>query len=137
MSFSGVKVAPECLEAFQELKLGKNLRYIVFKMNDAKTEIIVDKKSTDKDFDTFLGELPEQDCRYAVYDFEYNMGEGLRNKIVFISWSPDVSPIKSKMVYSSSKDTLRRAFTGITTDIQGTDFSEVSHEAVLEKVTRK
>lgn len=100
-------------------------------------EIVVEKKSTDKDFDTFLGDLPEKDCRYAIYDFEFNLGEGVRNKIIFISWSPDVAPIKSKMVYSSSKDTLRRAFTGIGTDIQATDFSEVAYETVLEKVTRK
>lgn len=106
-------------------------------MNDTKTEIVVEKKSTDKDFDTFLGDLPEKDCRYAIYDFEFNLGEGVRNKIIFISWSPDVAPIKSKMVYSSSKDTLRRAFTGIGTDIQATDFSEVAYETVLEKVTRK
>ncbi|EEB07901.1 actin depolymerizing factor [Schizosaccharomyces japonicus yFS275] len=137
MSLSGVKVAPECLEAFQELKLGKSVRYVVFKMNDTKTEIVVEKKNTDKDYDTFLGELPEKDCRYAIYDFEYNLGEGVRNKICFITWAPDVAPIKSKMVYASSKDTIRRALTGVGSDIQATDFSEVSYESVLEKVTRK
>lgn len=37
------------------------------------------------------------------------------------------------MVYASSKDALRRALTGIHTEIQGTDYSEVSHETVLLK----
>ena len=44
------------------------------------------KTSEDKDFETFLGELPENDCVWAVYDFEFDSGEGLRNKITFISW---------------------------------------------------
>jgi cofilin len=40
------------------------------------------------------------------------------------------------MVYSSSKDALRRALNGIHAEIQGTDFSEVSYETVLEKVSK-
>lgn len=40
------------------------------------------------------------------------------------------------MIYASSKDALRRALNGISADIQGTDFAEVSYEAVLDKVSR-
>lgn len=40
------------------------------------------------------------------------------------------------MVYASSKEALRRALSGITAEIQGTDFSEVSYESVLERVSR-
>lgn len=34
--------------------------------------------------------------RYAVYDFEYKLasGEGSRNKVTFIAWSPDDAGIK-------------------------------------------
>lgn len=32
------------------------------------------------------------------------------------------------MVFASSKDALRRSLVGISTEIQGTDFSEVAHE---------
>ena len=39
------------------------------------------------------------------------------------------------MVYASSKDALRRALNGVASDIQGTDFSEVSYETVLEKIS--
>ncbi|MEU8844114.1 hypothetical protein AB0D97_34225 [Streptomyces roseus] len=37
------------------------------------------------------------------------------------------------MVYSSSKDALRRALSGVGVEVQGTDFDEVSHGSVLEK----
>ena len=107
-------------------------------MNDKKTEIIVEETSTEQSYDAFLEKLPENDCKYAVYDFEYEIGggEGKRSKIVFYTWSPDTAPIRSKMVYASSKDALRRALNGVSTDIQGTDFSEVAYESVLERVSK-
>lgn len=120
------------------MKLGKKHKFVIFALNDAKTEIIVEHTSTDADYDTFLGKLPDAECKYAIYDFEYEIGngEGKRSKIVFYTWSPDNAPVRSKMVYASSKDALRRALNGVSTDIQGTDFSEVDFDAVLEKCSR-
>lgn len=40
------------------------------------------------------------------------------------------------MVYASSKDALRRALNGVASEIQGTDFSEVAYETVLDKIIR-
>lgn len=107
-------------------------------MSDDKTKIVVDKTSTAESYDDFLEELPENECKYAVYDFEYELGnnEGKRNKIIFFQWSPDTAPIRAKMVYASSKDALRRALNGVSTDIQGTDYSEVAYDSVLERVSR-
>ena len=123
MSRSGVSVADESLTAFNELKLGKKYKYIIYTLNEDKTEIIVKETSLDGDYDNFLEKLPENDCLYAVYDFEYEISatEGKRSKMIFIAWSPDTAPI-------------RRALNGISTDIQGTDLSEVSYESILETV---
>lgn len=117
---------------------GKSLKYIVFSMNAANTEIVVAKTSESKDYAEFVDQLPENDCRYAVYDFEYEKagGEGVRNKICFIHWSPDTAKIKSKMVSASSKETIKRALSGVGIEVQATDFSEVEYDAVLEKVQR-
>ncbi|VEU24104.1 DEKNAAC105315 [Brettanomyces naardenensis] len=138
MSRSGVGVSDEALQAFNDLKLGKKYKYIIYKVSDDKTKIVVDKTSTDASYDTFLEDLPETDCKYAIYDFEYDIGsgEGKRNKIIFFQWSPDTASIRAKMVYASSKDALRRALNGVSTDIQGTDFSEVAYDSVLERVSR-
>ena len=43
--------------------------------------------------------------------------------------SPDDSKIKQKMVFASSKDALRRALVGISSEIQGTDASEVDYQS--------
>lgn len=135
--YYSVAVADESLTVFNELKLGKKYKFIIFALNDNKTEIIVKDKSNDESYDAFLEKLPENDCLYAVYDFEYELGsDGKRSKIIFFTWSPDTAPIRSKMVYASSKDALRRSLNGIAADIQGTDFSEVSYETVLERASR-
>ena len=41
-----------------------------------------------------------------------------------MSWCPDSAKIKKKMLYSSSFDTLKRAFVGVHKVIQANDKSE-------------
>jgi cofilin len=88
-------------------------------------------------YEKFVAALPKDDCRYAVYDFEYEHEDGgKRSKILFVLWSPDTAKIKSKMLYTSSKDALRKKLVGIGTEIQATDAGEIDRQTVLEKVTR-
>lgn len=70
----------ECIPTFEELKLGKKIKYIIYKLSPDNKTIVVDKSSTDCDYETFIGDLPETECRYAIYDFEYELegGEGTR-----------------------------------------------------------
>ncbi|KAJ1976650.1 cofilin [Dimargaris verticillata] len=134
---SGVGVNNECLDVFQQLKSKRAFKYVIYKLSDDKKEIVVDSKSDNADYDDFVAALPPKDCRYAVYDFEYERAnEGKRNKICFFIWSPDEAPIKSKMLYASSKDAIRKRLDGIAIEVQGTDLSEVAYETVLEKATR-
>ncbi|EDO15764.1 hypothetical protein Kpol_1049p22 [Vanderwaltozyma polyspora DSM 70294] len=137
LDLNSVAVADESLAAFNDLKLGKKYKFILYGLNDDKTQIVVKETSAEPSYDVFLEKLPENECLYAVYDFEYEVGagEGKRSKIVFLTWSPDTAPVRSKMVYASSKDALRRALNGIASDVQGTDFSEVAYETVLDKVS--
>jgi len=138
MSRSGVGLHKDCVPAFELLKLKKESKYIIYKLSDDKKNIQVEKSSVEKDYDAFLADLPEKECRYAIYDFEFEVSatEGKRNKICFYTWSPDEAPVRSKMIYDSSKDALRRSLTGVGAEIQGTDFSEVAYETVLEKFVK-
>lgn len=61
-------------------------KYIVFKLSDDNKEIVVEKTSESGNYDEFVGDLPAESCRYAIYDFEYEKGEGKRNKICFYAW---------------------------------------------------
>ena len=99
---SSVSVTPECITAFNELKLGKSLKWIIFKISDDWKEIVVEEKSSEANYDAFREKLISAKSkdrkgnegiggRYAVYDVEYDApgGEGKRSKITFISWVPD------------------------------------------------
>ncbi|KAG4304242.1 hypothetical protein PORY_002423, partial [Pneumocystis oryctolagi] len=163
-SKSGVQVKEDCLDAFYNLKHKKLAKYIIFSINKEKTHIVVEKISESSNYQEFIKDLPENDCRYAVYDLEYDLeGEGKRKKYsnelyryvfsfgMFFLYiddymranmyllmikrflSPDSSPIRSKMLYASSKDALRRALNGISVEIQGTDLSEIAYKTVFEK----
>eukprot|EP00019_Armaparvus_languidus_P010085 CAMPEP_0168579112 /NCGR_PEP_ID=MMETSP0420-20121227/20_1 /TAXON_ID=498008 /ORGANISM="Pessonella sp." /LENGTH=143 /DNA_ID=CAMNT_0008613001 /DNA_START=41 /DNA_END=472 /DNA_ORIENTATION=- len=136
---TGVGVSDDCVTKFGELKLGHKFRYIVFKMSDDLTEIVVEKTAPNSaDYDAFKADLPKDDCRYAVYDFEYDQpgGGGKRSKILFVLWSPDTAKIKSKMLYTASLADLRKKLVGIGTEVQATDNSEIDYDEVLNKVTR-
>ena len=44
----------------------------------------------DKNYDDFVGELPENDCRYGIIDLDFETSDDREtSKLVFISWNPD------------------------------------------------
>jgi len=133
---SGVGVADDCLSVFQDLKLKKKYRYIIYKLSDNNSTIVIEKTVEQAEYDDFVADLPPNDCRYAIFDFTFEKGdgEGTRHKICFYVWAPETSKVKQKMLYAASKDALRKKLVGVSTEIQATDLSEVAHEVVLEKL---
>jgi len=149
MAASGVSVNPECITKFNELKLGKNLAWIIYKISDDWTEIEVEESSSDKDYEVFRQKLLNAKSkdkrgkegiggRYAVFDVEYELesGEGKRNKITFISWSPDDAPQYPRMMYSTSKEALKRSLNGLAADIQANDADDLEFENVKSRVSK-
>lgn len=82
---SGVQVADVCITTYQQLKLGKKFKYILFALNDDLSEIVVEKTSDAPDYEAFVEDLPKDQCRWAVYDLEFEK-DGKRNKLCFVSW---------------------------------------------------
>ena len=65
----------------------KKYTYIIFTLSPDSTEIVVDKAVKQEDYDEFIKDLPETECRWAIYDFGFQKEDGsLRNKITFLSW---------------------------------------------------
>ncbi|KAK2167195.1 hypothetical protein LSH36_31g02100 [Paralvinella palmiformis] len=139
---SGVSVNPYCIQAFNEIKLKHLYRYIVYALTEDLTQIEVRKTAPPTaTYDEFVEELIEaenlQQCRYGVYDAEYELKDGQkRNKLVFFLWSPECAKIKQKMVYTSSKDALKRALVGIGKDLQACDHGDLAWTNVLELCLR-
>lgn len=99
-----------------------------------------DERKLNPHYAEFRSQLPLDQCRYGVYDLAQEKEGAVRNKIVFFHWyvsklcdsfglksntsvirAPDNARIKSKMISSSSKDVIRRALVGVSTEIEAQD----------------
>jgi len=94
--------------------------------------------------DLFVKDGDADDCRYAIYDYEYVVhSQGTepsnRSRLFLVSWCPDSARIKKKMVYSASFDSLKKAFTGVQKIIQANGADEVEQtyvEGLLRQAAR-
>ncbi|OEL18986.1 Actin-depolymerizing factor 3, partial [Dichanthelium oligosanthes] len=140
---SGVAVAEECKARFQELRTARAHRFVVFKVDDSQQQVVVDKVGArEAGFEDLTGSLPADDCRYAVYDHDFTVGdatatgegEAPRSKIFFVSWSPATADVRSKMVYASSCEGFKKELDGVQIDLQATDPSELTLDVLKDHV---
>ena len=82
------------------------------------------REDTYEDFLQDIFSAGPEDCRYGLYDFEYqHQCEGTnekskKEKLLLMSWCPDTAKIKKKMLYSSSFDALKKCLVGVQKYIQ-------------------
>merc|ERR1711988_1306590 len=119
-----------------EIKMGKKLRYVTF-MIENKKEVVVEKEGDmEKTWDDFVAALPEDAPRYALVEDESDDGRP-QNKLTFVFWSPDTCGVKDKMIYSSTKDTLKKKFVGIMKEVQANDSTDLEWKQIVELMNRK
>ena len=146
MAQSGVSVHPDCITAFNDLKLGKSTKWIIFKISDDYKEIVVEESSTEDNYEAFREKLISAKSknkagvegiggRYAVYDVEFDKDGGKRNKITFISWVPDDAGQYPRMMYSTSKEALKRSLNGLAIDIQANDADDIEWDSLVKRAS--
>eukprot|EP00178_Gracilaria_changii_P012606 TRINITY_DN35685_c0_g1_i2.p1 TRINITY_DN35685_c0_g1~~TRINITY_DN35685_c0_g1_i2.p1 ORF type:complete len:140 (+),score=35.64 TRINITY_DN35685_c0_g1_i2:1-420(+) len=134
---SGVAVDDNCVSVWNQIKLDHKYTWATFKI-EKQEAIVVDKTGKGGSYAEFVQNLPSDEGRYCIYDFPYKTKDGRNgNKLCFIVWAPDTAPIKSKMLYASSKDALKKKLQGIGVEIQATDFDEISQQALQDKINSK
>ena len=119
--------------------LSSSHRYCVFFIKDEKFITVEKLGGRDASYEEFLTDLQaagEGECRYGLYDFEYEhqcqVGRELelemegsqrklfpipqgttesskKQKLFLMSWCPDSAKIKKKMLYASSFETLKKS----------------------------
>ncbi|KAK1286755.1 Actin-depolymerizing factor 7 [Acorus calamus] len=129
---SGMAVNDECKLKFLELKAKRTYRFIVYKIDEKLKQVIVEKVGEPTlGYEDFTAALPADECRYAIYDFDFVTEENCqKSKIFFIAWSPDTSRVRSKMLYASSKDRFKRELDGIQVELQATDPTEMGLDVI-------
>lgn len=82
-------VTDECKNSFMEMKWKKVARYIVYKIDEGSRLVTVDKVGgPGESYDDLAASLPKDDCRYAVFDFDFvTVDNCKKSKIFFIAWS--------------------------------------------------
>uniref|UniRef100_A0A0D9W0S7 ADF-H domain-containing protein n=1 Tax=Leersia perrieri TaxID=77586 RepID=A0A0D9W0S7_9ORYZ len=135
-SSSGVAVHDDCKLKFNELQSKRMHRFITFAMDNKGKEIIVDKiGDRTTSYEDFTSSLPEGDCRFAIYDFDFVTAEDVpKSRIFYILWSPDNAKVRSKMLYASSNEKFKKELNGIQLELQATDASEISLDALKDRV---
>lgn len=142
-SMSGITVSEDAVNLYYYMKAKSAYRWAMWKINDAGNEIVITAVGPNEStYANFLEMLPASDCRFAVYDYEVTNSEGRKfNKLVFLGWSPEVSKIRTKMMYASSKDFFKSHLEGLSIELQVSDIDDLSEEdvkaSVVSVLTRK
>ena len=134
---AGIHVSEELIAIFNDLKIEKKYRFLSFGLNEERNAIVLYDKGERSDDLTKLPEvLPQNGCRYVIYDFEYKTKETMPRdtcKLILIVWVPDIAPIKVKVPFSATKSEIKGSFTGIVKDIQASDFSSLNYDELRDE----
>lgn len=149
MAMSGVSVDDQCVQMWELLKQRK-IKGCNFMLTKDMKKIVVEentvigrnpREATQASwFESWTQSLPENACRYAIYDVEVGldlgggMSTGSRNKLVFCVWAPMTAKIKDKMVTASSKDGLKKKFDGIQVEWQLNSAEELEASQLIESL---
>jgi len=134
---SGVPVDPDCIKIYEEMKQKKKIKYAIYRLADDNKSIMVEKIQEIGEWVDFCADMPQNECRYGIFDFNYVLADGgTRNKVVFIAWAPDTANVKKKMVYSSSKDALKNKLTGLQHFVQASDADELDYDEIIDKISK-
>ncbi|PUZ41966.1 hypothetical protein GQ55_9G545600 [Panicum hallii var. hallii] len=132
MATEGMNVEEECQRWFMEMKWKKVHRFVVYKIDERSRAVLVDKVGgPGEGYEELVAALPGDDCRYAVFDFDFvTVDNCQKSKIFFIAWSPAASRIRAKILYATSKQGLRRLLDGVHYEVQATDPSEMGFDVI-------
>ncbi|ETE59032.1 Bromodomain adjacent to zinc finger domain protein 1A, partial [Ophiophagus hannah] len=127
---SGVTVNDEVIKVFNDMKVRKSStseeikkrkKAVLFCLSADKKQIIVEEAkqilvgdigvTVEDPYIAFVKLLPLNDCRYAL--------------------APENAPLKSKMIYASSKDAIKKKFTGIKHEWQVNGYEDIKDRSTL------
>ncbi|CAG9772791.1 unnamed protein product [Ceutorhynchus assimilis] len=126
---TGIKANETLKKFFSKAKEGK-IR--LFKVAIEDEQLVLkeqhnEKSNWEKDYDKYVIPLIEenQPC-YILYRLDNKTSLGY--EWLFISWSPDGAPIRQKMLYASTKATLKQEFGSaqIKEELHGTSLSDIT-----------
>lgn len=125
-------IAPYCFEVFEELKIRRKHRFVVFRLGETEMEVEA-IGHREQSFISLKKLLPFTDCRFCVFDQELTTVDGrAANKLWLISWFPLNSTPIAKMTYTTAKGSFRDRLTGVF-DLQCASMEDLEKGLGLKK----
>ena len=134
MSISGISVREDVVEKYENKRYDKKPGGFSLMVKDE--EIIIDKEYGG-DFDKLVGELPDDEPRYVLFDVPMKNRANLDDvRTAFVFWMPMTSPVRLRMRYASSKFVITKQFRGIATQIQVEEKENLNIAYMVNKINR-
>lgn len=147
MSMSGISIDQTIPLLFNDMKLKKIHKYILFKIENKKTvvtDVLGDPaQTTTKEQDKVhwmkMRECLPNEPRYVLYDFGFQTEAGRAvNKIAFIFWcNDDTAKVGDKMIYASTKDSVKKICTGLSLEFQGNGYDDLDYDEISKEIEKK
>eukprot|EP01065_Artemidia_motanka_P004048 TRINITY_DN1195_c0_g1_i1.p2 TRINITY_DN1195_c0_g1~~TRINITY_DN1195_c0_g1_i1.p2 ORF type:complete len:150 (+),score=68.77 TRINITY_DN1195_c0_g1_i1:34-450(+) len=134
---SGVGLDAQCVSDFEQLKQKSDCQGIAFKVAESGKVIEVEKKfDKGTSYADFVGQLPANEPRYYVWDYQFEDEGVKKSKLLFVPWIPDSCPVKARMLAASSKDSLKKKIEGGIIEVQATDKGDLDEKDVLARAKK-
>ncbi|CAI2722962.1 unnamed protein product [Schistosoma spindalis] len=131
---SGIKCHSSCLVAFNDLKMNKRHRYVLFHIDEGGEVRILKEAKREATYQNFREDMIQamelKEGRYVVYDYEYPNKSA---DLFFIMWTPKNLSTKKNMVYAASKYAVKSQFQGIKHILEAHDLEDISEERFIEE----
>jgi len=151
-----IKIDDEVMAKWQKLKTEQSLVWLMLKID--RGTLVLDAEgaapegesqaakrqriTSSEDWEEFrqrLSSATDDDgnpgARYALYDLRCS---GTTNKPVFIAYVPDACSVKTKMIYASSKESLKSQIGGEGyEEIQANDAEDIEFESLKKALGRR
>ena len=144
-----MKLTNEAIDGFEKVRKGL-YRGVSFRIESdgiCGMEQLIEKQGSDStedvvfEWNTFVELLPQDECRYIVYDMRYRSSETntTRNKVLFFIWAPTGASVKQKMLTAFCAHSITSQLasgSGISARLQAASFADLDYSVVLEKALR-
>jgi len=143
MAMSGVLIDDTVLDVYKAFKKrNSGGRLLILKMDndkDPKRVVIAEQmektKNFSDDYDAFIEKMKEIQssggCCYCIFNFEVDAELG-ETKIMFITWVPEETKTKFKMIYTATKESLSNKI-DYHSKIQANDMGDLERDTLYQE----
>lgn len=132
---SGLNIPDDVRNEFQALRMKRKHRYVIYKANDNKDSVEVEKLGArEETWAQFIENMPKNNSRWAVYDLEYEEKDGRKvSKLCFIMYSPDDNNDNAeKFVIACNKDLVKSKVSEVNRDFQINRWDDLNEETFIK-----